>query len=112
MEVESGVAQRFRLALPLYLFLLVVLALMGIVNQRLLAEQVDLMDQKDELLAEVASARIRAAEVDGPEAVAAWAAMAGMVAVPEAGAARLIAAAPAPEASHTEPVLELTTVWR
>lgn len=112
MDVGSGVAQRFRAALPLYLCLLLVLALMGITNQRLLAEQVELMDQKDELLAEVARARVQAAEVNGPDAVAAWAVQAGMVAVPEAGAARLIAAAPAPEASHIEPVMELTTVWR
>ena len=69
MEVGSKVAQRFRLALPLYLCLLIVLALSGMVNQRLLANQLDLMNQKDELLAEIALARVAAASGDALGAV-------------------------------------------
>lgn len=112
MDARPSMTQRFRLALPLYLCLLVALALLGVANQRHLAHQVDLMDEKDRLLADVAVARVDAAAVDGPEAVAAWAREAGMVGVPEAGTARLIAAARAPATTHAEPVMELRTVWR
>lgn len=112
MVEGRGVAQRFRLALPLYLCLLVALALIGITNQRLLSTQVGLMDAKELLLVDIAEARLYAAAVDGPEAVAAWANAEGMVSVPEAGSARLVAASPAPTNTIPEPTMELRTVWR
>lgn len=109
---KRTVSQRFRLALPLYLCLLLALAVIGIANQRLLTRQVDLIGAKESLQADVAVARLRAAGVAGPEAVARWAETAGMVTVPEAGSARLIAPAPAPQSTTREPTLELNTVWR
>ena len=107
-----AVTQRFRLALPLYLCLLLLLALIGIANQRLLGEQVALLDVKQELQAELAAARLQAAAVDGPEAIAEWATANGMITVPEAGTARLVAPEPAPRFTIPEPTLELSTVWR
>ena len=109
---EHSVAQRFRLALPLYLCLLLLLALVGIVNQGLFRTQVALLDSKQALQAEFAAAQLRAAGVAGPEAVAVWAESNGMVTVPEAGTARLVAPAPAPSFTLLEPTLELNTVWR
>lgn len=108
----TTVSQRFRLALPLYLCMMLALALIGVANQRLLREQVGLMDAKDALLVDVAAARPLAAKVNGPEAVGAWAVANGMVSVPEAGAASLVAAAPAPIFTEPAPTMELTTRWR
>ena len=109
---EHGVAQRFRLALPLYLCLLLLLATIGIANQALLRTQLALIDAKEQLQAQLASARLQAATIAGPEAVALWAESNGMVTVPEAGTARLVAPAPAPMFTLLEPTLELNTVWR
>ena len=102
----------FRLAIPLFVVALLAVALLGVVNQRSYAEQLALMEQKEDLLAAVASSRPAAAEVNGPLAVAAWASANGMVPIPEAREAVLIAPAPAPATSDPLPSLELRTVWR
>lgn len=104
--------QRFRLALPLFLTLLLVVALVGVVNQRLYATQLTLMGEKQGLIEAVAAARPRAALVNGPQVVADWASANGMVPIPEASAAFPIAAAPAPVFDDPVPYLELRTVWR
>jgi hypothetical protein len=102
----------FRLAIPLFLVLLIVLALLGVVNQRQFGAQLDLMNHKEQLLAQVAVARPQAAVVNGPQAVAAWAAANGMVPIPEAREAQLIAPTPAPLFDDPLPSLELRTSWR
>lgn len=102
----------FRLAIPLFLGLLIVLALLGVVNQRQYGEQLDLMRRKEQLLADVAVARPQAAVVNGPLAIAAWAAANGMVPIPEAREAQLIAPTPAPIFDDPLPSLELRTSWR
>lgn len=102
----------FRLAIPLFLALLLSVALLGVVNQRLYKDQLDLMSRKQQLLANVAVARPHAAVVNGPLAVAAWAAANGMVPIPEARRARLIAPSPAPVFTDPLPSLELRTIWR
>jgi len=103
----------FRLALPAYLVLLLLLALMGAGNQALLHRQSDLMDLKTELTAGVARARHDASAVQGPAAVAAWARAAGLVPVPEGGAAVLVARDPvAPLPPLPTPSLEVRTAWR
>lgn len=107
-----AVSQRFRLALPLYLCMMLALAIIGVANQRLLNQQVGLIDAKEGLLADVAAARPAAAAIDGPEAVANWAEANGMVILPEAGGASLVAPAPAPATTVIEPTMELRTVWR
>ncbi len=102
----------FRLALPAYLVLLLVLAVMGGVNQGLLRHQLDLMSQKTEFSARVARARLGANAVTGPRAVAEWARAAGLVPVPEGGPTVMVA----PETIDLPPLptasLEVRTVWR
>src|SRR5690606_3215755 len=102
----------FRLALPLYLVLLLALAALGVANQSLLERQVALTRQKESLLASVARAEVRAAAVEGPLAVARWATEAGMVPLPEGRVAAVAAPEPAPAAEVPSPSLELRTVWR
>ena len=102
----------FRLALPAYLVLLTVLAIMGATNQGLLNRQVDLIDQKTELSASVARARLAANAISGPHAVARWAVAAGLVPVPEGGLAVLAAADSPTLPTLPTPSLEVSTVWR
>jgi len=104
--------QRFGVLIPLYLLLLVVLSLVGTNNRQLLAEQVDLLDTKQLLLANVAVERRDAAVINGPAAAAEWAVSNGMVPVPEARAATLVAPSEAPTLDYPTTSLELRTVWR
>src|SRR5690606_32928898 len=60
----------FRLALPLYLVLLLMLAALGANNQELVARRAALVARKEALLQSVARAEVRAAAVEGPLAVA------------------------------------------
>jgi len=103
---------RFRLAVPLYLALLLLTAAMGAVNRTLLSRQLRLMAEKEALLADVAVERGRAVAVNGPTAIALWATANGMVPVPEAGSARLIAPTAAPDLDPYIPTMELRTIWR
>ena len=70
------------------------------------------MDLKESLTSEVAATRRRAAAVQGPTAVANWAAVSGMVPVPEALDSVLVA----PDDIYLEPLptpsLEIRTLWR
>ncbi|MBX3139666.1 MAG: hypothetical protein KF875_02840 [Trueperaceae bacterium] len=102
----------FRIALPAYLVLLLVLAVMGASNQGLLRHQLDLMDRKEELSASVARARLVAGTVTAPQAVAAWARAAGFVPVPEGGIAVAAAAGSVDVPPVEGPSLEVRTVWR
>ncbi|HRP47623.1 MAG TPA: hypothetical protein PLT07_08750 [Trueperaceae bacterium] len=102
----------FRLALPAYLVLLMVLAVMGAANQGLINHQVDLIDQKTELSAAVARARLTANAIVGPQAVATWAHAAGLVPVPEGGLAVLAAADSPTLPPLPAPSLEVSTIWR
>lgn len=112
-EPEERVAGgAFRLALPLYLVLLLVLAAIGGANQGLLDRQVQLTRQKENLLAAVARAEVRAAAVEGPLAVARWAGQAGMVPLPEGRVTEVIAPEPAPATHVPAGSMELRTVWR
>ncbi len=101
-----------RLAVPAYLVLLLLLAALGSTNQRLYRSQLQLMDLKESLTSEVAATRRRAAAVQGPTAVANWAAVSGMVPVPEALDSVLVA----PDDIYLEPLptpsLEIRTLWR
>ncbi len=102
----------FRLALPLYLVLLLALAALGGANQALVARRAALADQREALLASVARAEVRAAAVEGPPAVARWAAEAGMVPLPEGHVSDVVAPEPAPADEAPSGSLELRTVWR
>ncbi|HRN19210.1 MAG: hypothetical protein WC972_10015 [Trueperaceae bacterium] len=102
----------FRLALPAYLVLLLVLAVMGSINQGLLHRQLDLMAQKTDLTTSVARARLGANAVTGPPAVAEWARTAGMVPVPEGGPTIMVARDTVELPPLPAPSLEVRTVWR
>ena len=102
----------FRLALPLYLVLLLTAAYVGVTNQALLQRQVALSSDKEALLAGVARAQVRAAAVEGPRAVAAWATAAGMVPLPNGRVAAVVAPEPAPDSTLETGSLELRTLWR
>ncbi len=101
-----------RLAVPAYLLLLLLLATLGATNQRLYRSQLQLMAAKESLTTEVADARRRASQVNGATAVANWAAISGMVPVPEALDSVLVA----PDHVYLEqlpsPSLEIRTLWR
>lgn len=101
-----------RLALPAYLALLLLLALLGVTNQSLLTKQVRLMDAKEELTARVADTRRQAARVNGPTAVAEWARSRGMIPVPEARDSVLVAPESPTDRPLPTPSLEIRTVWR
>lgn len=109
---EPGTGGPFRLALPLYLGLLLVTAALGIANQDLRARQVALVSDKTVLQASVARAEVRAATVEGPSAIARWAEVAGMVPLPEGRVAAVVAPEPAPVFTLPDPTLELRTEWR
>lgn len=102
----------FRLALPAYLALLLLLALLGGNNQRLLHEQDRLIDRKAQLATTVASLRLEASDVAGAGSVAAWARAAGLVPVPEGATAVLAARDRATLPQLPVPSLEVRTVWR
>lgn len=101
-----------RLAVPAYLLLLLLLAALGTTNQNLNRTQLRLMAEKEELLSEVADTRRRAALVNGPTAVADWAAISGMVPVPEALDSVLVAPDDVTLEPLPTPSLEIRTVWR
>lgn len=111
-DIATTTRPGFRLAIPLFLVLLLAMAAFGVVNQGLYRQQLALMSNKEQLLGDVAVARPQAAVVNGPQAVAAWATANGMVPIPEARAARLIAPSPAPTFDDPLPSLELRTIWR
>ena len=111
-EKEAGTGGPFRLALPLYLGLLLVTAAVGAANQGLRARQVALVSDKAALQASVARGEVRAAAVEGPSAIARWAEGAGMVPLPEGRVAAVVAPEPAPVFTPPEPTLELRTEWR
>lgn len=100
------------LALPLYLLLLLLLAALGASNQSGYRTQLQLLDAKEQLLTQLADTRRLAAQVNGPTAVATWAAANGMVPAPEVRDAVLVAPFSPPTYQLPAPSLELRTVWR
>lgn len=100
-------------AIAVYLALLLVLATLGGWNQRLLARELDAMDQREALRREIVDLRAAAAAVQGPLAVAAWAQDRGMVPAPEIDRVDHVLPLPAPSvAPLPETGLEVRTVWR
>ncbi len=111
-EPSATLPALLRLAVPAYVLLLLVLAVLGSVNQSHYRTQLRLMAEKEQLLSEVAATRRLAALVSGPTAVANWAAANGMVPVPEAHDSTLVAPDPASLDVLPTPSLEIRTVWR
>ena len=102
----------FRLAVPAYVLLLLVAAALGSNNQGLLRRQAQLRDEKGQLLTAIADTRRQAAHVNGPTAIANWAALQGMVPVPEALNSVLVAPDEVALSPLPTPSLEIRTVWR
>ena len=100
-----------RRAVPVYLVLLLLLSAAGLVNQGLYHHQTKLIDQRQKLLATVASLRIEAASVNGPLAVTKWADAHGMVPAPEASNVGAVAPGQAPLPKLPDTGLEIRTVW-
>lgn len=100
-----------RRAIPVYFGLLLLLSAAGLVNQTLYHHQTKLIDQRQKLLASVASLRIQAATVNGPLAVTQWADNHGMVPAPEASNVGAVAPGPAPLPKLPGTGLEIRTVW-
>lgn len=99
-------------AVPVYVTLLLILALIGAYNQRLYLRQLALMDQKEALIVRLTDLRSGAAQVSGPLAITSWARNQGMIPAPEGARVVRIAAQPPPVAPSPPSGLELTTRWR
>ncbi len=100
-------------AIATYLVLLLALAALGSWNQRLLATELDALDQREALRREIVDLRAAAAAVQGPLAVAAWAQERGMVPAPEIERVDHVLPLPAPTVPPPpETGLEVRTVWR
>lgn len=99
--------------LPLYLALLLALAGLGAVNQRLLDRELSLIDTRERVRREIVALRAEAAAVQGPLAVARWAQARGMVPAPEIGTVEHVLPLPAPRLEAPEATgLEVRTRWR
>lgn len=107
-----NVPTSLRLAVPAYVLLLLLLAALGAANQGMLRSQVQLMDEKEALVTAIADTRRQAALVNGPTAIANWAALQGMVPIPEAADAVLVAPEEVTLPPLPTPSLEIRTVWR
>ena len=100
-------------AVPAYLVLALVLAALGAENQRLLAEELALIEERERARREGVLLRAEATAVNGPLAVARWAQDRGMVPAPEADTSEHVLALPAPDpAPDPGEGVEVRTVWR
>lgn len=101
-----------RRAIALYLVLVLGLAALGGANQLRFARQIELMDEKQQLISHVVALRAEAARVEGPHAVTTWAEARGMVPAPENDRIENVAPLAAPEIPALEGGLEVRTVWQ
>ncbi len=98
--------------LALYLSALLVLAYLGVQNQRGYYQHEYLLQQKRTLQAQLQGLRRDAASVNGTLAVRNWALARGMVPAPEALNIREVNPAPAPTVVLPQGELEVYTLWR
>ena len=98
--------------LALYLSALLVLAYLGVQNQRGYVQHEHLLQQKRTLQAQLQGLRRDAARVNGTLAVRSWALNRGMVPAPEALNIREVKAALAPKTVLPHGKLEVYTLWR
>ena len=99
--------------LPPYLALLLGLAALGAVNQRLLQRELALIDAREAARREIVALRSEAAAVQGPLAVARWAQDRGMIPAPEIDGVEHVMPLPAPRLEAPEATgLEVRTRWR
>lgn len=101
-----------RRVIVVYVVLALGLAALGGANQVRFKAQIELMDLKQERIAEVVSLRAAAATVHGPAAVTLWAESQGMVPAPENERIQNIAPLQPPVLPTSESGLEVRTVWQ
>lgn len=100
-------------ALPAYLALLLALAGLGAINQRLLDRELTLIETRESIQHEIVALRAEAASIQGPLAVARWAQTHGMVPAPETPNLEHVLPVPAPRPEAPEATgLEVRTRWR
>lgn len=108
----NGGRTKGRRVIVMYVALALGLAALGGANQVRFKAQIELMDLKQERIAEVVSLRAAAATVHGPAAVTRWAASHGMVPAPENERIQNIAPLRPPDLPVSEGGLEVRTVWQ
>lgn len=100
-------------AFPLYLTLLVVLAVFAEINQERAALHLSLIRERTNVLEQLAVQRTNTARVTGPLAVTEWATNQGMIAAPNITLTRTAEPLAAPDRPGVlEHVQEVRTVWR
>lgn len=110
---DSAARQRFRSAPLLLIALLLVLAALGVQNQRTFSQHVRLIDRKAGLHTLLADLRSQAAGISGPLAVGAWAREQGMIPAPQGRLIREVAPELPPQPRpQLATGLELRTIWQ
>ena len=101
-----------RRVIAVYVASMIGLAAIGGANQIRFHQQIELMDEKQALIADVVSLRAAAADVQGPRAVTTWAERHGMVTAPENERIENVAPLSAPARPVDAGGLEVRTVWQ
>lgn len=100
-------------AFPVYLLLLVILAVFAQSNQRYAQRHVQLIRERTNVLEQLAVQRTNTAFYTGPLAISAWASERGMVAAPNVVNTTTADPRPAPERpGELGTVMEVRTIWR
>lgn len=106
----SNVALR---AFPVYLLLIIVLAVFAQSNQRYAQRHVNLIRERTSVLEQLAVQRTNTAFYTGPLAISAWAANRGMIAAPNATNTSTTEPHPAPaRPGELGSIMEVQTIWR
>ncbi len=99
--------------LGLYLFLLLILAFLGVSSQHFLQTHREKLSYKQELVVLRTQKRVEASRLSNPEAIITWARQQGMVTTASPTNAFIVELGPAPKIASFEPrELELTTQWQ
>ena len=101
-----------KVAIPLYITLLLGLALLGAASQSLMRRQRQLIASKQALQLHISELHSSTADITSPAAISSWAFARGMVPVPEGGNIVSVAPEPAPTPPSHPTGLEMRTIWR
>ncbi len=99
--------------LSLYLFLLLILAFLGVSSQHFLQTHREKLSYKQELVVLRSQKRVEASRLSNPEAIITWAKEKGMITTASPTNALIVDISPAPKIVFFEPrELELSTQWQ
>lgn len=99
--------------LGLYLFLLLILAFLGVSSQQFLQTHREKLSYKQELVVLRTQKRVEASHLSNPEAIITWAKQQGMVTTASPTNALIVEIALAPKIASFEPrELDLKTQWQ